>query len=59
MKKRFSDYTFDELLLMSRAQFMRLMEQCKREIRQMLDPLNELSEPSHTDDSSTQNNKKL
>lgn len=59
MKKRFSDYTFDELLLMSRAQFMRLMEQCKREIRQMLDPLNELSEPSHTDDSLTQNNKKL
>ena len=59
MKKRFSDYTFDELLLMSRAQFMRLMEQCKREIRQMLDPLNELSEPSNTDDSLTQNNKKL
>jgi hypothetical protein len=59
MKKRFSDYTFDELLLMSRAQLMRLMEQCKREIRQMLDPLNELSEPSHTDDSSTPNNKKL
>ena len=59
MKKRFSDYTFDELLLMSRAQFMRLMEQCKREIRQMLDPLDELSELSQTDDSLTQNNKKL
>ena len=59
MKKRFSDYTFDELLLMSRAQFMRLMEQCKRDIRQMLDPLDELSELSQTDDSLTQNNKKL
>lgn len=59
MKKRFSDYTFDELLLMSRAQFMRLMEQCKREIRQILDPLDELSELSQTDDSLTQNNKKL
>lgn len=42
MKKRLSEYNLDELLLMQRAKFMKLLQKTIEELRRILDPDGEL-----------------
>lgn len=44
MKKGLSDYSFDELLLMPRAKFTKIMQDSIVDMRRILDPTGELEE---------------
>ena len=49
MKKRLSEYSIDQLLLMPRAQLLKLIQKSIVDIRQILDPVGEFVEESeHT-----------
>lgn len=44
MKRGLSDYSFDELLLMPRAKFTKIMQDSIVDMRRILDPTGELEE---------------
>ena len=58
MKKRLSEHTFDELLLMPRAQFIRLLAQSIAKIRQILDPDGDFAEQVTAEKQTTHNQQK-
>lgn len=46
MKKRLSEYSIDQLLLMPRAQLLKLIQKSIEDIRLILDPVGEFVEES-------------
>jgi dihydropteroate synthase len=46
MKKRFSEHSIDHLLLMPRAQLLKLIQKSIEDIRLILDPMGEFVEES-------------